>query len=262
MIYGYIRTSTAHQNPERQKENILKACNDPSIKLEIEVYTGKTQDRPKWKRLYRQLQPGDTVYFDEVSRMSRNAEEGFKEWQELYTRGVDLIFLKEPYCSTTDFREQQERTKSQIKTEKTGDALTDELFNGLSEILNKYTLGLAKRHIEQAFEHGEKELELLSARTKEGIRTAQAKRLAEIEKNGYSTRNPPGRKPGSFYITKKQLKTQDAIERHSIDFGGTLTDREIMNMCGVSRGSYYKYKNELKKDRIMIDRLKKENTTG
>lgn len=261
MIYGYIRTSTAHQNPERQKENILKACNDPSIKLEIEVYTGKTQDRPKWKRLYKQLQPGDTVFFDEVSRMSRNAEEGFKEWQDLYTRGVDLIFLKEPYCSTTDFREQIDNTKRQIPTFKTGDELFDETFDELSGILTKFALGLAKRNIEHAFEHGEKELELLSARTKEGIRIAQAKRLAEIEKNGYSTRNAPGRKPGSFYITKKQLKTQDAIQRHSLDYGGSLTDREIMNMCGVSRGSYYKYKKELQKDQIMLNRLKKENTT-
>lgn len=250
MIYGYIRTSTAHQNPERQKENILKACPDPSsIKFEIEIYTGKTQDRPKWKALYKRLQPGDTVYFDEISRMSRNAEDGFREWQELYTRGVDLVFLKEPYCSTTYFREQrQELATDQMKTLKTGDEFTDEVLSQFYSMYDKITLAFAQRNIKQAFEHGEKELQLLSERTKEGIRLSQARRHEEIEKNGFSHRNAPGRKPGSVYTTQKQIRTQDAIRRHSIDFGGTLTDTEIIKMCQVSRMSYYKYKKELKNE--------------
>ena len=168
--------------------------------------------------------------------------------------------MKEPYCSTTKFREQQERTKSQFKTEKTGNVLTDELLDGLSDVLTKYTLGLAKSDIAMAFEHGQKELELLSARTKEGIRTAQAKRLAEIEKYGKSTRNPPGRKKGSIFTTKKQIRTQQAIETHSIEFGGKLTDSQIMRMCEVSRGSYYKYKKELMKDHQMYERIARNTT--
>lgn len=246
MIYGYIRTSTSHQNPERQRKNILKACKDPSIKFEIETYSGKTQDRPKWKALFKKLQPGDTVYFDEISRMSRNAQEGYKEYMELYTRGVDLIFLKEPYCSTIDYRQRLKQAEGAILTVKTGNKASDDMINSMFQLINTFHQSTIKGQIELAFQHGEDELRLLSERTKEGIRLSEQKRLAEIEKNGYSPRNAPGRQKGSVYTTKKQIRTQDAIQRHSIDFGGTLTDQEIITMCQVSRMTYYKYKRELK----------------
>lgn len=42
------------------------------------------------------VQPGDTIVFDSVSRMSRDEEEGFKDYKALYEKGVILIFLNEP----------------------------------------------------------------------------------------------------------------------------------------------------------------------
>lgn len=44
----------------------------------------------------KKIQPGDVLVFDEISRMSRNAAEGFQDYKELYNKGVNLIFLKEP----------------------------------------------------------------------------------------------------------------------------------------------------------------------
>ena len=73
--YGYARISTAKQNIERQIRNITGAF--PSATIFQEKYTGTKMDRPEWRKLYRKLQTGDTVVYDSVSRISRDAEDGF-----------------------------------------------------------------------------------------------------------------------------------------------------------------------------------------
>ena len=45
-------------------------------------------------KLLKIVRAGDTIVFDSVSRMSRNAETGFQIYQELYDKGVELVFLK------------------------------------------------------------------------------------------------------------------------------------------------------------------------
>ena len=74
-IYGYCRISTAKQSIERQIRNIKAEY--PTAHIVQEAYTGTSIFRPEWLKLYRILKSGDTVVFDSVSRMSRNAEEGF-----------------------------------------------------------------------------------------------------------------------------------------------------------------------------------------
>ena len=86
MTYGYCRISRATQNIERQARNISEY--DSTARLIKEAYTGTTQERPAWLKLCKGLKRGDTVIFDSVSRMSRNAAEGFREYQELYDAGI------------------------------------------------------------------------------------------------------------------------------------------------------------------------------
>ena len=76
-IYAYCRISKASQNIQRQIDNILKAY--PNAKIYQEVFTGTTTDRKEWNKLKKVLKTGDTVVFDSVSRMSRNADEGINE---------------------------------------------------------------------------------------------------------------------------------------------------------------------------------------
>ena len=45
---------------------------------------------------------------------------------------------------------------------------------------------------------------------------------------------------------KKADKAKAIILRCSKDFGGTSTDKEVMQLAGVSVMTYYKYKRELK----------------
>ena len=45
-------------------------------------------------RILQAIKPGDTILFDSVSRMSRNAAEVTALYEQLFNRGVELVFLK------------------------------------------------------------------------------------------------------------------------------------------------------------------------
>lgn len=76
-VYGYCRISTAKQSIDRQVRNILAAY--PNADIRKEVYAGtKYQGRAELKKILEKVQTGDTIVFDSVSRMSRNADEGIE----------------------------------------------------------------------------------------------------------------------------------------------------------------------------------------
>ena len=80
---------------DRQIRNILREY--PAALIVQEIYTGtKYQGRKELEGLLKKVQPHDTIIFDSVSRMSRNADEGFALYEELYNKGINLVFLKEP----------------------------------------------------------------------------------------------------------------------------------------------------------------------
>lgn len=225
MRYGYCRTSKPKQNIERQIRNIKASY--PDAVIVQEVFTRTRLDRKEWQKLMRVLQPGDTIIFDSVSRMSGNAEEGFAAYQELYEKGITLIFLKEPHINTETYKTALERN---IK-------LTGSNVDFILEGINRYLLELAKEQIRLAFEQSEKEVEDLHQRTREGIETARL--------NGKQI----GRRQGASVVTQKSLVAKEMILKRSQDFNGTLTDIEMIKLTGLARNTYYKYKRELKEDR-------------
>ena len=109
-IYGYCRISTPKQNIERQVRNIIKFF--PDAMIIQETFTGsKFQGRKELDKLVKSIKSGDTIIFDSVSRMSRNADDGFKLYQELYNNNVELIFLKEPHINTSTYRKTLQEKK-------------------------------------------------------------------------------------------------------------------------------------------------------
>ena len=222
MKYGYCRISTRQQSIERQMRNIRIAY--PDAVIVDEAYTGTKMERPKWSSLYKRLKKGDTLIFDSVSRMSRNATEGFETYEELYNKGVDLIFLKEPHINTSTYKKALE---SNI-------AMTGTTVDYILEGVNKYLMTLAKEQIRLAFEQSEKEVQDLHQRTKEGIETARL--------NGKQIGGVKGRK----LTTKKSIEAKEQIRKHSKEFDGTLNDIDCMKLIGLARNTYYKYKRELR----------------
>ena len=47
------------------------------------------------------MQDGDTIVFKDISRFTREAENGYKKYMELLNRGVNLIFIDNPTVSTS-----------------------------------------------------------------------------------------------------------------------------------------------------------------
>ena len=131
--YGYCRVSTPKQNIERQVRNIQNSYPDAIIIKE--VYTGSTfQGRKELDKLISNLNSGDVIIFDSVSRMSRNAEEGFNLYEELFRKDITLIFLKEPHINTDTYKNAM---TNQVRM--TGDKV-DLILEGL----NRYLLELEK----------------------------------------------------------------------------------------------------------------------
>ena len=224
MIYGYCRISRAKQSIDRQIRNI-KAVYPDAVIIQ-EGFTRTRLDRKEWQKLYKAVKAGDTIVFDSVSRMSGNADEGFNAYEELYNRGVSLVFLKEPHINTDTYKQALE---SNIK-------LTGGSVDFILEGVNKYLMALAKEQIRLAFEQSEKEVEDLHQRTKEGIETARI--------NGKQI----GQKAGAKLTTKKSISAKEEIVKYSKDFSGTLADADVMKLTGLSRNTYYKYKRELKEE--------------
>ena len=222
-VYGYCRISTNKQNIERQVRNIQAVYPDAFIVRE--VYTGtKFQGRKELDKMLKCIQKGDMIIFDSVSRMSRNAEEGFSIYEKLYEKGVELVFLKEHHIDTTTY-------KAALQN---GIPMTGTDVDYILEGVNKFLLCLAKEQIRLAFVQAEKEVKDLRQRTKEGIETARI--------NGKQIGHPAGKK----IITKKSVECKAMIRKYSKDFDGMLNDKECIQLIGISRGSFYKYKKEMK----------------
>ena len=246
-IYGYCRISTSKQNIERQIRNILKEFSSAIIIKE--TFTGsKFQGRKELEKLIKNIQAGDTIIFDSVSRMTRNSDEGFKLYEELYNKGINLIFLKEPHINTDTYRKILQDKKISLKLN-SGDEATDKLMTSIIEALNDYVLSLAKKQIQLAFIQSEKEVLDLHQRTKEGIETAR--------RNGKQI----GQKSGNKLNIKKKNPIKELILKYSKYFNGHNSDREVIAIINssnftdennqkiklhVSNNTFYKYKSELK----------------
>ena len=227
--YAYVRVSTPKQNLERQIRNIKELY--PNAIIVQEYFTGtKLDGRKEWHKLYNLVKKESTnkenditIVFDSVSSMSRNAEEGYFLYQELFNLGVNLIFLKEPHINTEIYNK-----ALNVNIQMTG-TNADILLKAVKE----YLMELAKEQIRIAFNQSEKEVLDLHQRISEGLLTSKL--------NGKQI----GRIKGKKYTSKKEKRCKEIILKNSKSFNGTNTDEEVIKICGISRGSYYKYKREI-----------------
>ncbi|MCR5727747.1 MAG: recombinase family protein [Lachnospiraceae bacterium] len=225
MIRAYARVSRPSQKIERQITNILKAY--PDAKIYQEAYTGRKIDgRKQFQKMLDDAEPNDTIVFDSVSRMSRTSSTGVEIYFDLYDRGINLVFLKEPYINTETYAN---NLKNKIELQGTDE---DAIFEGL----NNYFRLLAKKQIHIAFDQAEKEVQDLRIRTSEGMR--------EARKKGKQI----GQAKGSKLNVKKSFVAKDIMRKHCKEFGGTLSDKEVMRLAGISHNTYAKYKRELREE--------------
>ena len=83
------------------------------------------------------MKSGDTIVFDSVSRMSGESEKGFETYMQLYKKGVNLVFLKEPHINSEVYRKALENNIQLVGNN------VDLILSGV----NSYLMELAKEQI-------------------------------------------------------------------------------------------------------------------
>lgn len=106
--FSYKRISTKEerglQKYSRQESALAKYAKDNNIEFLIDFQedeSGKSFiNRKEWNRLDKLVQKGDTIVFKDISRFTREAENGYKKYMELLERGIELIFIDNQTVST------------------------------------------------------------------------------------------------------------------------------------------------------------------
>lgn len=224
--FGYIRVSTKKQSLERQIQNVSRAY--PDAKLYSDKYTGTKSDRPAWQMLLKKVRKGDTIVFDSVSRMSRNSAEGWKTYKDLYDKGINLIFVKEPFVNTDQYRQAMAVSLPEVE-----DSALQPMMDGIQKTL----MLLAERQFISAFDQAEKEVQDLRQRTREGMQREEVQiKLKESAKA----------KTGRTLTTKKSMEMKEKIRKISRAFEGQMKDAEVIDTLKIAPNTYYKYKKEMK----------------
>lgn len=111
--FKYMRISTKEergkQKYNRQERAIDTYAKENGIEFVAEFKedeSGKDFDnRKEWQRLEKLLQSGDTIIFKDISRFTREAENGYKKYMELLNNGINLVFLDNPTVNTDYIKE-------------------------------------------------------------------------------------------------------------------------------------------------------------
>ncbi|MGM9743327.1 MAG: recombinase family protein [Candidatus Cryptobacteroides sp.] len=101
MTIGYLRVSTGKQNPENQKDEIRRFCEEKNLSIDgwvTETVSGKIPYRKrKLGRTLRQMKSGDIIIVTEISRLSRSLTEIMSIMGECLERHIGIYTTKERY---------------------------------------------------------------------------------------------------------------------------------------------------------------------
>lgn len=225
-VYAYMRISTKEDREKqrftRQENALTKYANDNKVEYVFqfrEDVSGKSfKNRAEWQRLEKIVQPGDTIVFKDISRFTREAENGYKKYMDLMNKNITLVFLDNPTVST-------DYIKDLLSIADKQEIVTKTVMESMVKIL--LIAELART---------EQERKTLSQRTKDGMKA----RREEAERNGLEWR--AGRKPGKLDKLTDELKADIVLY---------LSDRNIkavdlMNKHNVSRNTFKKYVDKVK----------------
>jgi DNA invertase Pin-like site-specific DNA recombinase len=99
MRYGYARVSSKSQDYQGQLDALKAAGCD---KVYSEKITGKTtDDRRQFKRLMKELLPGDVVIVTKLDRLARSGRDLHNILHDLDANECGFVSLGEGWCDTT-----------------------------------------------------------------------------------------------------------------------------------------------------------------
>lgn len=102
--YKRISTDTERQNFGRQIKSLDRYAAEHNIEYLIDFTEEKSaksfNDRPQFMKLDKLLRAGDTVVFKDLSRFTREAENGYKKYMEWLDRDINIVFIDNPTVSS------------------------------------------------------------------------------------------------------------------------------------------------------------------
>ena len=208
--YSYMRisTDTERQNFARQEKALKKYAEKRDIEYLIEFAEEKSAknftNRKQFQKLDKLLQSGDTIVFKDLSRFTREAENGYIKYMEWLERGINIVFLDNPTISSDYIRQMMNTAENQ-------DLVTKTAMEGIIKLLLIVELDRA-----------EQQRRYISKAIKDGI--------AASEKGS-------GRKKGSLDKMTDELKHDLELYMHD----RTITQKAVMEKHGISRNTLKKY---------------------
>lgn len=94
---GYLRVSTAEQNPDRQVDGLKDLCDE----LHIETLSAVSRRRPIYEKVVRALEAGDVLVIWDLDRAYRSARDALSELDALSQRGVHFHIARLAIDTTT-----------------------------------------------------------------------------------------------------------------------------------------------------------------
>lgn len=219
--FSYQRISTKEerglQKFNRQEKAIEKYAKDNNIEFVYQAREDKSgknfEDRTEWNKLEKLIKDNDTtIVFKDISRFTREAENGYTKYMELLERGIELIFIDNPTVSTPYIKQLLNVAKEQNIVAKTS-------LESTVKLLLIVELDRAKQ-----------EREILINRIKQGQASSDKK---------------CGRPHGKLDKMSKEL--EEDIKLFISD--RSIKQVDLMNKYNISRNTLKKYAEIIKKSK-------------
>lgn len=196
------------QKYNRQERSLEKYAKEHGIEYLLvfrEDVSGKNfEDRKQWNNLERLLHSGDTVVFKDVSRFTREAENGYAKYMDLFHKGINLVFIDNATISTDYIRQLLHVAEEQDLVARTSLESTVKLL------------------LIVELDRVEKERLTLIKRTRDGIAASE---------------KVSGRRKG--HLDKMTPELEADLRKYLVD--RSVTQQSIMRKHGISRNTLKKY---------------------
>lgn len=203
--YFYMRISTKEESDkqsfQRQNKALEKYAEINNLKYNSRTVfkddiSGATFNRDDWKALESILKEGDTIIFKEISRFTRQAEEGYEKYMYLMNKGIHLVFLDNPTVSTDYIKQLTSIANSQ-------------------ELVTKTALeGTIKLLLIVELDRVQKEREIFIQRIKQGIEASEKKsgrKFGQLDKMSDDLKEDI-----KLFLSDRSIKQVDLMRKYNI----------------------------------------------
>ena len=107
-VFNYIRVSSKEQNEQRQVEAMKEFNKANNIVNAIELIdkaSGTNTDRDNLQLMLKVIGEGDLLVIKSIDRLSRNYKEVMQLWNEIISKGADIVVIDMPLLDTRQHKD-------------------------------------------------------------------------------------------------------------------------------------------------------------